>query len=291
MLFIPYKADVPMRRWPIANVAILGGMLLAFIWERMASVSQLAPYVLADWSFRGLVGHLWLHVGPIHLVGNMVFLWTFGNAVCAKVSNVFYPLVFVGLGVVAGAVHLIFNGEPAVGASGAINGIIGMYLVLYPLNRVSVLVAVFFWYWRLVSTSGFWMILLWFVFDILGVVFGFGGTAYWAHIGGFIAGSVLAAGLLLTGCVKIDPDETSLLQILHIMGGASEDLPLARAGESRAAPSAEPTDPVLKPERFLLLACTCGKTLRVPERLSGKTIGCPVCGQPILVRDTSHSGP
>ena len=80
-----------------------------FVW------GEVMPFILKRWDIKGLLGHIWLHGGLIHLLGNMLFLWIFGNAVCAKIGNRFYLPVYVGLGVIAGAAHLLFAGGSVLG--------------------------------------------------------------------------------------------------------------------------------------------------------------------------------
>jgi membrane associated rhomboid family serine protease len=224
-MIIPYQVDVPMRRWPISNLAILAAMVVGFIAFIMAVLGQdvlelrgrgltdTLPYILRGWSLEGLFGYMWLHRGVLHLVGNGIFLWTFGNAVCAKLGNIWYPAVYIGLGMAAGVIHLIFDGSPTIGASGAINGIVGMYIVLYPMNSLSCVYFLFFRFGRF-SLSGFWMILLWLVFDILGALARGGHVAYFAHVGGFAAGFALAFFAVWRGWIEMEPDEKSLVQIL-----------------------------------------------------------------------------
>ena len=79
---------------------------------------------------------MWLHVGLIHLVGSIIFLWLFGNAVCSKIGNIFYLPIYVGLGLIAAASHNIFSNGTVIGASDAINDIVGMYLVFFPENAM-----------------------------------------------------------------------------------------------------------------------------------------------------------
>ena len=214
-MIIPYQVDVPMSRWPIANWLIIGltcivSLSVLFSDEPGAAVR---PLILQGWSLEGMVAYILVHGGLLHLAGNMVFLWTFGNAVCAKVGNLAFPFVYVALGICAAAAHLIFSGRPAIGASGAINGVVGMFLVWYPLNDVSC--ALFIAYRaKSFTVSSYWMILLWFVFDILGAAFGTGGTAYWAHIGGFACGFALGWVLLALKWVEMTPTERSLRDIV-----------------------------------------------------------------------------
>lgn len=194
MLF-PYRIDTLFKHRPLANWVILALTVLSFFVLAGEGYSEeaLEAMILDGWGPAGLLGHLWLHAGFMHLVGNMIFLWVFGNAVCGNTSNRMYPLVYLGFGLAAAATHLVFDGEPAVGASGAINGVVGMALAMYPLNRVSVA-------WFFLIRFGTFQVPLWglavfwLVFDLWGAVTGGGNVAYWAHLGGFFAG--LGAGYL-----------------------------------------------------------------------------------------------
>jgi membrane associated rhomboid family serine protease len=169
----------------------------------------------------GWIGHLLLHADLVHLLGNMLFLWVFGNAVCAKVGNLVYPIIYFGLGLVAGVISYLIDPRPAVGASGAINGIVGMFVVWYLLNEISC------WYvfWLGVgragnfSVSSYWMVLLWLVFDIWGAIRGNDNVGYIAHLAGFAAGFSLAFVLLKVGLMEMAPGERSLLQV---MSGSDE---------------------------------------------------------------------
>src|SRR5208283_1119595 len=130
---------------------------------------------------------------------NMLFLWVFGNAVCAKLGNLAYPFIYFGLGAVAGLVSQLIHDRPTIGASGAINGIVGMFLVWYLVNQITC------WYGYLffgggdageLTVSSFWLILMWLVFDLWGAIRGGGNIAYSAHLAGFAAGFGLAIFLL-----------------------------------------------------------------------------------------------
>ncbi|MBN2020070.1 MAG: rhomboid family intramembrane serine protease [Sedimentisphaerales bacterium] len=184
-----------------------------FVWGKVKS------FVLHGWSIKGLFGHAWLHGGIIHLLGNLLFLWIFGNAVCAKIGNVLFLPVYVLLGLIAGVAHLVFTGGDAIGASGAINGIVGMFLVFFPQNEITCYFILFIPLFlrpiikELCVSSG-WMILLWFGFDIWGLMRGGGQIAYFAHIGGFVGGFVLAVLMLKFGFVTMERYEKSLLQLI-----------------------------------------------------------------------------
>lgn len=219
MLIIPYHVDVPMQRWPIVNFLLIAATVYIHFWVQNGVASgtispeSVRPYILQTGSPHGLYGHMFLHGGYMHLFGNMVFLWVFGNAVCAKVGNLAYLILYLGIGVVAGLTHLFVTGAPAVGASGAVNGVVGMYLVLYPRNNVSC----FYWFIFLVGRfhlSSIWMILLWVAFDVYGASSGSGGVAYWAHLGGFGTGFGLATLLLYLGWIEMRSTECSLFEWL-----------------------------------------------------------------------------
>jgi membrane associated rhomboid family serine protease len=159
---------------------------------------------------------MWLHVGYGHVIGNLVFLWVFGNAVCAKLGNVLYLHVYIGAGLLAGIVHLLFDDRMAVGASGAIFGIIGAYLLLYPFNSIKCLFC-FLVYVRRFKIAGFWIILLWVILNIIGAISGYtGGAAYFSHIGGFVGGIVLTIILLKSKLVTRDSMDDAIVRSIKI---------------------------------------------------------------------------
>jgi len=96
----------------------------------------LKDLVLRDSSLPGIIGHVLLHSGLSHLVGNMIFLWVFGNAICTNIGNWVYLIIFLFCTLLAACGHLMMDGCSAIGASGAINGIVGIIFAMYPLNRV-----------------------------------------------------------------------------------------------------------------------------------------------------------
>jgi membrane associated rhomboid family serine protease len=191
---IPWEVDVPEERVPYANYFIIGSVIVVFLVQYIVTylvssgryvydpgkVQQLTSvlnllntFVLDGYLFSGLIGHMWLHGGFFHLFGNILFLWIFGNAVCAKIGNVYYLLVYLLLGIFAAVTHLVFNGDWAIGASGAVNGIVGLYLVLFPQNDITCYFFMLFFYrpyWKEFTLSSYWMILFWLVFDIFGMI-------------------------------------------------------------------------------------------------------------------------
>ncbi len=203
-----------MARWPVANfilIAVIAASSLALMVATQTPWSQ--SMILRGWNPTGLFGHVFLHADLTHLLGNLLFLWVFGNAVCAKLGNALYIACFFGLALMAAGTHLVFDGDPAVGASGAINGVVGAYLVLYPRNNVTCLY-LFFAHACTFALSSVWMIALWLVFDLYGALSSSAGVAYWAHLGGFAAGFGLATLLLRTGLITMLRTETSFWQAI-----------------------------------------------------------------------------
>lgn len=310
-MFIPYSVDVPFDRRPVMNWVICALVLLVFFLQVKTALNQtgyplitqksshqaIDRFVLDGWTVTGLFGHMWIHGGIVHLIGNLIFLWLFGNAVCSKIGNMLYVPVYIGLGLVAGISHLLFSGGPAAGASGAINGIVGMYLVFFPQNSISCFIFIFF---RPItfSVSGYWLILLWFVFDIIGAVSGRPGVAYFAHSGGFIGGFGVALIMLKYELVEMHSDEKSLLQILlgkktKISEESARDLPLWLQ-KLKSEENINPTPSILqKPEKkyipYICFKCQCGQNLKITGSYAGRTVKCPKCSSPVKVPDTSDS--
>jgi len=145
-----------------------------------------------------LVTSMFLHAGWGHLGGNMLFLWIFGDNIEHRIGHTRFIVFYLACGLAAGIAHILFNSEsniPTVGASGAISGVMGGYLLLFPRNRVYVLT------WGGVATvPAVLMLGLWIVVQFVNSVGSVastpetegGGVAYLAHVGGFVAGLALA---------------------------------------------------------------------------------------------------
>ena len=290
---IPYRADVPMERWPIANFTLIGSVLICFVLQFSMSDKTIEIMVLNGFRVRGLFGHLFLHADIGHVLGNMLFLWVFGNAVCAKFNNVTYVPLYLLLGLGAGVSHLMVDGNPAIGASGAVNGIVGSFFVLYPLNEISC----FAWFFgpRFFSVSSIWMILLWLGFDIWGAMSGTGGIAYFAHIGGFLTGSIVTIAALKTNVISMRQGEISLLDYIQNRGIPRETFD--GSGLSSHQPTTENAAPLgpesvervpVQEERQLRFACPrCGVKISASSRLAGKQAKCPKCNSTFRIATIS----
>jgi membrane associated rhomboid family serine protease len=301
-VFIPYRVDVPFNYRPVMNWIVVALVIFIFSIQR-AEINQVKnrqislneykensitmQYLLKGWSIKGLFGHMWLHGGIMHIVGNLIFLWLFGNAVCSKIGNLFYLPIYVILGMIAAICHLLFFSDiPILGASGAINGIVGMYLVFFPENSISCFFILLFrpvWF----TVRSFWMILLWFAFDILGAMSGSGGAAYFAHIGGFVAGVALAIFMLKTKMIVMEKDEKSILELLGLekkekSQALREDFPPWQQewDNENIKETVEKTitiNPNKEPQQYIRLRCRCGQRIKVPSQYAGKIGRCPKC--------------
>jgi len=147
--------------------------------------------------FLSIFTSMFLHGGWLHLIGNMWYLWIFGNNIEEAMGRLRYLSFYILCGFVASFSHILLNSRstiPTIGASGAIAGVLGAYAMLYPRARVLTVVMLVFFIRLLYIPAGF-MLGFWFIFQLLsGSIAGdqsSGGVAFWAHIGGFIAGVIL----------------------------------------------------------------------------------------------------
>jgi membrane associated rhomboid family serine protease len=150
----------------------------------------------------GLLSSIFLHGGALHLGGNMLFLWIFGDNIELKYGRAKFLGIYILWGIVAGLAHMagdIYSPVPAVGASGAISGVLGAYLIMFPRARITTFLIMGF-FSRMMHVSAKWYLPFWLIFQNIlpfivgGFGFGGGGVAYLAHIGGFVIG--LATGYL-----------------------------------------------------------------------------------------------
>jgi len=221
-LLLPYEVRTLYQRNPWGNLGLILVTIVCFILTLMKVLpgEMIDAMVLDGWNPTGLIGYLFLHNGWWHLIGNMIFLFIFGNAVCGVMNSFLYTGVYLALGVIAGVFHLLFSDGFAVGASGAISGIIGIYLVVYPVNRVNC-----FWFFMIrggtVELPGWLLICFWFALDLIGAARGTEMVAYWAHIGGTVIGIII--GFVLLKLQKIDVFDYDNPTMLHLLGLAGRD--------------------------------------------------------------------
>jgi membrane associated rhomboid family serine protease len=213
---IPLHDDVPTRHAPVVTIAIIVACTLIFLWqvsltpERELIIAhqlgmipallfrnaELPPEIALISPELTLVTSMFLHGGWLHLIGNMLYLWIFGNNVEDSMGKLRFIIFYLLSGVAAALVQAWADTQstiPMIGASGAIGGVLGAYLLLHPHARVLVLIPLGI-FSRVMRIRAIFVLGLWFVLQfVLGAVEPAeeGGVAYWAHIGGFAAGVIL----------------------------------------------------------------------------------------------------
>lgn len=205
-MFIPLKDENPTQRFPVVTVVLITLNVLVFLYQifspeglqysiyRMGAI----PYEITHFTTISqlprisppltLLTSLFLHGSFLHLFGNMLYLWIFGNNIEDFLGPFRYILFYLLSGLGASLVHIIFHPSsmiPMIGASGAIAGVLGAYFLLYPGARV--LTLVFFW---ILPVPAFFILGLWFVAQVMNIGIG-GGVAWFAHVGGFLIGVAL----------------------------------------------------------------------------------------------------
>jgi membrane associated rhomboid family serine protease len=150
---------------------------------------------LGGLTFGAIFTSMFLHGGWLHLIGNMWFLWIFGNNIEDSMGHLRFLAFYLICGVLASAAHIFSqpaSGIPTVGASGAISGVMGAYLLLYPRVRIYTLFIIIFFI-RVIPVPAWVILLWWFVIQVLSgsVSMAGAGVAFWAHVGGFVAGLLL----------------------------------------------------------------------------------------------------
>ena len=211
----PLKDDIPSRRRPIVTVGLIATCMLVFLWQ-VSLGAQAGAYAVYSYGFipavlfgdaelpadlavvpsvATLLTSMFLHGGVMHLAGNMLYLWVFGNNVEDNLGHARYLTFYLLCGIAAAFAQALPDPAseiPMIGASGAISGVLGAYLILYPHARVHVLIPFGFLFLHTIRAG--WLLGFWFVFQLLSGVFGHssqGGVAFWAHVGGFVAGMAL----------------------------------------------------------------------------------------------------
>jgi len=217
---IPISDVIPSRTAPIVTMALIVVNLLIFLYERSLSepVLQLfiGQYALipAGFHWPALFTSQFLHAGWAHVLSNMLYLWIFGDNVEDRLGHGRFLAFYLFAGAAAAIMQMLFNpfsAVPMVGASGAISGVMGAYFVLYPHSRV--LTFVFFF---LVEIPAIFFLGIYFVMQLLSGVGSLaasnaagGGTAFWAHVGGFVVGAAIGFVLRARGYRRWEHDELS----------------------------------------------------------------------------------
>lgn len=243
---LPLWDDIPSEREPFVNYAIIASCVIAFFFqlgapqndERMVYRFGMIPYRVTHPSqdrvmvetetgrgrverqvvelrspvpaFMTLFTCMFLHGGWMHIIGNMWFLYIFGDNIEDRFGHIGYAIMYLISGLAAGVMHIAVDSNsivPTIGASGAIAGVMGAYLLLYPHAMVMTLIPLGA-FSRTVPIPAPIFLGLWFLFQIVSGLQtdpGGGGVAWWAHVGGFIAGLGMTAGLRNLGALYPAP--------------------------------------------------------------------------------------
>ena len=219
MLFLPIYDDNPTRRTPVVTMALIALCVMVFLWQLSlgARGGDLAVYsfglvpavlfghaelpeplrVVPPW--MSVITSMFMHGGFLHLAGNMLYLWIFGNNVEDRLGRGGFLLFYLVGGVLAALAQVAIDPNspvPTIGASGAIAATLGAYLVFYPGARVTSLVFLGFFY-QLMNIPAAIVLVLWFGLQLLSGIGSLGvsqsgGVAFFAHIGGFVFGAFVA---------------------------------------------------------------------------------------------------
>lgn len=207
----PIRDHNPSERTPYVTNALIFANIVMFLltmpWAggMIGLFNQWALYPIAvseGTMLWGLVTHMFLHAGIMHILGNMLFLWIFGDNLEDQMGHVPFLLFYLASGLLAAFAQIAVNPwspVPMVGASGAIAGVLGGYLLMFPKARVDILIFLIFII-RIFTLPAWALLGLWFVMQIFGSIANYDaeeGVAYLAHAGGFVAGVVLALPLFL----------------------------------------------------------------------------------------------
>jgi membrane associated rhomboid family serine protease len=222
---IPLKDMTPRKSVPVMTLLLIAANVIVFIHQLALTPRQENAFIreyglVPDRIALAFAGHhhytieqallplftcMFLHAGFLHIIGNMLFLWVFGGNVEDRMGSLPYLLFYLVCGVGSGLSQVIFSWGshlPSIGASGAISSVLGAYIVLFPTSRILTLVPLFIIWWT-IRLPALIFIGLWFFLQFLsGLTYlqspgaaETGGTAWWAHIGGFGLGAILALAM------------------------------------------------------------------------------------------------
>jgi membrane associated rhomboid family serine protease len=310
---IPLYDSIPGRRFPVVNVTLIVANFAVFLFyelpNRDAAISQASffPCDVTNACHLGLpwavswITSMFMHASWLHILGNMLFLLIFGNNVEDAFGRSGYLAFYLSGGIAATAlqtaVTLLFGttadaGEANLGASGAIAAVLGAYITLYPKARIFGLVG-----WIPFRLPAWFFLGFWFVFQLFEGNFarvhpdttGGSGVAFFAHVGGFVFGVVVA--LILTRAGKISAGSTTELK-----DDGRRDHPPPTEGSTRgafAAPRKSTTAATPSgahaPEKSTNVRCfICGHVQAVP--LSEPTFECAACGAKLARKSQFASG-
>ena len=216
---LPYGDDMVKKSTPVITYFLIASNVLVFVYSLVRGLEYVVvtfgfkPYYLERMiGLETLLTSLFVHAGPAHIAGNMLYLFVFGRSVEDRLGPLRYVALYLVCGLAGNVLHTLSLyllppsiakaalRMPLVGASGAISGVVGAYVVFYPYSRIKTLITLY--YVAVVRVPARLYVLLWFIYQlVLGVVsLGYPlAVAAWAHIGGFATGAGLAATRFFRG--------------------------------------------------------------------------------------------
>lgn len=199
------------HKFPLINLALIGANGYAFFGELGMEAAELEAFIFANGlipaqfladpngEWMTILSSMFLHGGWFHIISNMWILFIFGDNIESRMGGIRYLLFYLLSGVAAALLQtyiLPSSTAPMIGASGAVAGVLGAYLVMFPNSRVASLVPIFFIF-TLVEIPAFIFLVFWFISQLYSGLFSLqgsaGGVAWWAHIGGFVFGLFIAS--------------------------------------------------------------------------------------------------
>ena len=197
---IPLRDVIPSRTTPVVTVSLIVANIVVFLYEltlgrRVEEFTLVFGLVPVDFSWFTVFTSMFLHGGLFHVAGNMLYLWIFGDNVEDRMGHARFLGFYLFCGTAAALAQAFTSPDstvPMVGASGAIAGVMGAYFVLYPRSRIVTLIPLLFFF-QIVEVPAIFFLGIWFVMQLLSgagsiAASATGGVAFWAHVGGFVAG-------------------------------------------------------------------------------------------------------
>ncbi len=222
---IPIRDTIPSRTKPVVNYFLIIFSCFVFYLQMMAGIKN--DYLVKDYAFipkdlyfflhgahislepvKKMFTSMFLHGGLFHLIGNMLYLYIFGDNVEDRLGHFKYLLFYIFSGFVAAFFHFLFNPVspiPTLGASGAVAGVMGAYFIFFPRSRVLTLVPIFFFF-QFIEIPAVFFLMFWFLMQLFygsaSLFAGITNIAWWAHIGGFVFGIIIAIIYNIFGAIR-----------------------------------------------------------------------------------------
>jgi membrane associated rhomboid family serine protease len=209
---IPLRDDIHSQKRPITTIALIVLNVTVFIYQLslgkegnafIFTFGMIPRDIVTGHNLYTLFSSMFVHGGFFHIIGNMLYLWIFGDNVEDAFGHIGFLIMYLISGLAGSGIHILTamsSKIPTIGASGAISGVLGAYFILYPRAQVLALIPIFFFI-RIMALPAFIFLGFWFLLQLLyGSAGGGSGVAFFAHVGGFVAGVLL--GLLVRNRIR-----------------------------------------------------------------------------------------